>query len=44
MQLNRPSTFLLIPILSLSAAPTIAVPAQQKQLDQSRAQEGGAAW
>ena len=37
--LKRPSTFLLIPLLSLSAAPTIAVPAQQKQLDQSRAQE-----
>ncbi|GAA0201545.1 ShlB/FhaC/HecB family hemolysin secretion/activation protein [Selenomonas dianae] len=37
--LNRPSLLLLIPILSLSAAPTIAAPAQQEQLDQSRAQE-----
>ena len=34
-----PSLLLLIPILSLSAAPTIAAPAQQEQLDQSRAQE-----
>ena len=39
MQLNRPSTFLLIPLLSLSAVPAIAAPAQQEQLDQSRAQE-----
>ena len=39
MQLNRPSTFLLIPILSLFAVPAIAAPAQQEQLDQSRAQE-----
>ena len=39
MQLNRPSTFLLIPILSFSAPPAIAAPAQQEQLDQSRAQE-----
>lgn len=39
MQLNRPTTFLLIPILSLSAVPAIATPAQQEQLDQSRAQE-----
>ena len=37
--LNRPSLLLLIPILSLSAAPTIAAPAQQEQLSQSRAQE-----
>ena len=37
--LNRPSLLLLIPILSLSAAPTIAAPAQQEQLGQSRAQE-----
>ena len=39
MQLNRPTTFLLIPILSLSAVPAIAAPAQQEHLDQSRAQE-----
>ena len=39
MQLNRPSTFLLIPLLSFSAPPAIAAPAQQEQLDQSRAQE-----
>ena len=39
MRLNRPSTFLLIPILSLFAVPAIAAPAQQEQLDQSRAQE-----
>lgn len=37
--LNRPSILLLIPLLSLSVAPTIAAPAQQEQLDQSRAQE-----
>ena len=37
--LNRPSILLLIPLLSFSAAPTIAAPAQQEQLDQSRAQE-----
>ena len=37
--LNRPSTFLLIPLLSFSAPPAIAAPAQQEQLDQSRAQE-----
>ena len=39
IQLNRPSLLLLTALLSLSAAPTIAVPAQQEQLDQSRAQE-----
>ena len=37
--LNRPSLLLLIPILSLFAVPAIAAPAQQEQLDQSRAQE-----
>ena len=37
--LNRPSLLLLTALLSLSAAPTIAAPAQQEQLDQSRAQE-----
>ncbi|MEQ2869258.1 ShlB/FhaC/HecB family hemolysin secretion/activation protein, partial [Selenomonas noxia] len=36
--LNRPS-ILLLSLLSLSTAPTIAAPAQQEQLDQSRAQE-----
>ena len=36
--LNRPS-LLLIPFLSFSAVPAIAAPAQQEQLDQSRAQE-----
>ena len=39
IQLNRPSLLLLTALLSLSAAPTIAVPAQQEQLSQSRAQE-----
>ena len=38
IQLNRHS-FLLIPLLSLSAASAFAAPAQQEQLDQSRAQE-----
>jgi len=38
IQLNRPS-FLLIPLLSLFAVPAITAPAQQEQLDQSRAQE-----
>ena len=37
--LKRPSLLLLIPILSLFAVPAIAAPAQQEQLDQSRAQE-----
>ena len=37
--LNRPSLLLLIPLLSFSAVPVIAAPAQQEQLDQSRAQE-----
>ncbi|WP_315005681.1 ShlB/FhaC/HecB family hemolysin secretion/activation protein [uncultured Selenomonas sp.] len=37
--LNRPSILLLIPLLALSAVPVIAAPAQQEQLDQSRAQE-----
>ena len=37
--LNRPSLLLLIPLLSFSAPPAIAAPAQQEQLDQSRAQE-----
>ena len=37
--LKRPSTLLLIPLLSLSTIPAIAAPAQQEQLDQSRAQE-----
>ena len=39
MQLNRPSTFLLIPLLSLSTVSAFAAPVQQEQLDQSRAQE-----
>ena len=39
MQLNRPSILRLIPILPLFAVPAIAAPAQQEQLDQSRAQE-----
>ena len=39
MQLNRPSILLLIPLLSLSTGSAIAAPAQQEQLDQSRAQE-----
>ena len=37
--LKRPSLLLLIPLLSFSAVPVIAAPAQQEQLDQSRAQE-----
>ena len=37
--LNRPSILLLIPLLSLSTVSTFAAPAQQEQLDQSRAQE-----
>ncbi|EJP33791.1 hemolysin secretion/activation protein, ShlB/FhaC/HecB domain protein [Selenomonas sp. FOBRC9] len=37
--LNRPSTFLLIPLLSLSTISAFAAPAQQEQLDQSRTQE-----
>ena len=37
--LKRPSLLLLIPLLSLSTIPAIAAPAQQEQLDQSRAQE-----
>ena len=37
--LNRLSILLLIPLLSFSAVPVIAAPAQQEQLDQSRAQE-----
>ena len=37
--LKRPSLLLLIPLLSFSAPPAIAAPAQQEQLDQSRAQE-----
>ena len=37
--LNHASLLLLTALLSLSAAPTIAAPAQQEQLDQSRAQE-----
>ena len=37
--LKRLSLLLLIPLLSLSAVPVIAAPAQQEQLDQSRAQE-----
>ncbi|WP_314653493.1 hypothetical protein [uncultured Selenomonas sp.] len=39
IQIIRPSLLLLIPLLSLSSATTIAAPAQQEQLDQSRAQE-----
>ena len=39
MQLNRPSILGLIPILPLFAVPAIAAPAQQEQLDLSRAQE-----
>lgn len=37
--LNRPSLLLLIPLLSLSTVSAFAAPAQQEQLDQSRAQE-----
>ena len=37
--LKRPSLLLLIPLFSFSAPPAIAAPAQQEQLDQSRAQE-----
>ena len=37
--LKRPSLLLIVPLLSLSAIPAIAAPAQQEQLDQSRAQE-----
>ena len=37
--LNRPSILLLIPLLSLSTVSAFAAPAQQEQLDQSRAQE-----
>ena len=37
--LKRSSLLLLIPILSFSATTAIAAPAQQEQLDQSRAQE-----
>jgi len=39
IQLKRPSLLLLIPLLSFSAIPAIAAPAQQQQLDQLRAQE-----
>ena len=39
IQLNRPSLLLLTALLSLFAVPAIAAPAQQEQLDQSRAQE-----
>ncbi|GAA0201580.1 hypothetical protein GCM10008919_01190 [Selenomonas dianae] len=39
MQLNRPSLLLLIHLLSFSAPLATAAPAQQEQLDQSRAQE-----
>ena len=40
IQLKRPSLLLLlIPLHSLSSTTTIAAPAQQEQLDQSRAQE-----
>ena len=37
--LKLPSTLLLIPLLSLSTVSAFAAPAQQEQLDQSRAQE-----
>ena len=37
--LKRPSLLLLIPLLSFATVPTIAAPAQQELLDQSRAQE-----
>ena len=37
--LKRPSLLLIVPLLSFSAVPAIAAPAQQEQLDQSRAQE-----
>ena len=37
--LNRPSLLLIVPLLALSAIPALAAPAQQEQLDQSRAQE-----
>ena len=37
--LKLPSTLLLIPLLSLSTVSALAAPAQQEQLDQSRAQE-----
>ena len=39
MKTLSPSLLLLIPLLSLSAVPVIAAPAQQEQLDQLRAQE-----
>ena len=39
MQLNLPSLLLITSALSLSSGPAIAAPAQQEQLDQSRAQE-----
>ena len=39
MQTNLLSTFLLIPLLSLSTVSAFAAPVQQEQLDQSRAQE-----
>ena len=37
--LKRPSLLLIVPLLSLSASLAVAAPAQQEQLDQSRAQE-----
>ena len=37
--LKLPSLLLLIPLLSLSTVSAFAAPAQQEQLDQSRAQE-----
>ena len=37
--LKRPSLLLIVPLLSFSAPLAIAAPAQQEQLDQSRAQE-----
>ncbi|WP_314535960.1 hypothetical protein [uncultured Selenomonas sp.] len=39
IQIIRPSLLLLIPLLSLSTVSAFAAPAQQEQLDQSRAQE-----
>ena len=39
MSTNKTSVILLAPLLSLSAGTAIAAPAQQEQLDQSRAQE-----
>ena len=39
MSTNKTSVILLASLLSLSAGTAVAAPAQQEQLDQSRAQE-----